>query len=560
MARQSAPTLLHSFLHWEKTKPNGVFLTQPTTDGVTDYTWGEVGDQARRLAACIRSLGLPAGSHVALLGKNSAHWVIADIAIMMAGMISVPLYPTMSGGTARYVLDHAETKLLIIGKLDGTSDNWPEIRQSLPPNLPLVALPMAPSEAGTSWAEVMAHAPLTDVATPGKDDVATIVYTSGSTGRPKGVVHSFASMLAIQRGLESRNGVLPSDRLLSYLPLAHVAERMMEGMALYYGLHIFFTQSLATFSEDIARARPTVFLSVPRLWTKFRQGVDEALPPRKQAILFAIPGVSRLIKRKILRKLGLDQVRMAASGTAPIPPDLIHWYKRLGLQVLEGYGMSENFAMSHFTERGRIVPGQVGTCFAGVDARIDETGEILVRSPGQMLRYHREPDLTAAAMTPDGFLRTGDRGTIDRHGALTITGRTKDIFKTAKGKYVAPVPIENAIQLPGIEAVCVMGAGRSAPIALLLPSAEKRAELADPAARAAIASLIRKELAEVNTTLEPHERLGLAVLVDDDWTPGNGCLTPTLKIVRAKLEEEYGKAEFLPADPRVVVLGGAARD
>jgi len=536
---EALPTLLHRFLHWEAVQPDAVFLTQPAGDRRSDVTWAMAGQEARRLATQLTALGLPRGSRVALLGKNSAHWVIADVAIMMAGLVSVPIYPTMSGETVGYVLDHAEVRLLIIGKLDDGADNWREIKAALPRDVPILALPSAPAGAGTSWHHVLAREPLRHVRLPDPSDICTIIYTSGSTGRPKGVVHSYASMIAIQPVLVRRNDIVPTDRLLSYLPLAHVAERLMEGMAIYNGLRIFFVESLATFSRDIALARPTVFLSVPRLWVKFKQGVDASIAPGLQRWLFAVPGVSTIVKRSVLRKLGLDQVRVATSGSAPISPEVIRWYQRVGLDLLEGYGMSENFGMSHCTEMGRIVPGQVGTPMEGVDARIDEAGEILVRSPGQMVGYYREPVLTAASLTDDGFFRTGDRGVIDARGALTITGRTKDIFKTAKGKYVAPVPIENAIQLPGIDAVCVLGADRAAPYVLLLPSPELRQDLADEKQGEVITAMIAQKLKALNASLEPHERLSHAILVDDEWTSANGLLTPTLKIVRAAIESLY---------------------
>jgi long-chain acyl-CoA synthetase len=535
----AATTLLHCFLHWEATRGDKVFLTQPIGDDLIHLSWAAAGGDARRLATKLAALGLPRGASVALLGKNSAHWVIADIAIMMAGLVSVPIYPTMSGSAVRYILDHADVRLVIVGKLGDGGDNWKDIEAALPRDIPILALPLAPPISAISWESVLGQKPLGDVSLPDAGDICTIIYTSGSTGRPKGVVHSYASMIAIQPISVQRNSIVPTDRLLSYLPLAHVAERLMEGMAIYNGLRLFFVESLSTFSRDIARARPTVFLSVPRLWVKFKQGVDASINPGLQRRLFSIPGLSTIVKRSLLRKLGLDQVRVAISGSAPIAPDMIRWYQRLGLEVLEGYGMSENFGMSHCTEVGRVVPGQVGAPMEGVQARLDDTGELLVQSPGQMIGYHRDRDLTLASLTDDGFFRTGDRGTIDLQGRLTITGRTKDIFKTAKGKYVVPAPIENAIQLAGVDAVCVLGTNRAAPFVLLLPSPELRQHLADETQFESLAAAIAKQLRILNASLEPHERLSHAVLVDDEWTSANGLLTPTLKIIRSAIEEMY---------------------
>ena len=307
------PTLLHSFLDWEGKTPGAIFLTQPVGGGhVEDHHWRAVGDQARRFAAYLRLLDLPPASNIAILGKNSAHWIIADIAIMMAGHVSVPLYTTLNGASARYILDHAEARLLILGKLDGSNDNWPEIEQHLPAGLPLVSLPMSPRRDIAQWDVIVAdHLPLQAVNDPAPGDLCTIVYTSGSTGTPKGVMHSYGSMIAVQEPLRQHSNVVPTDRILCYLPLAHVAERMSEGLALYNGLHVFFSESLATFPDDLRRARPTIFFSVPRLWVKFRQGVDTRLSPRRQRLLFTLPGIAHLARRRVLA--GLWGSTMSAS-------------------------------------------------------------------------------------------------------------------------------------------------------------------------------------------------------------------------------------------------------
>src|SRR5262245_20394797 len=223
----SDTTLVHRFLHWEQAQPDAVYLTQPHADGtVADYTWKEVGDQARRMAAYLQSLQLPPQSNIAILGTNSAHWIIADLATWMAGHVSVPLYPTLSADTAQYIFDHCNPRLMFVGKLDGKTDGWNEIRKVLPSQMPLIALPMAPLPDAPQWDAVIAgHEPLKDVRLPAPHDLATIVYTSGSTGRPKGVMHSFGTIYAYAQGACEFNGFTNADRVLSYLPLAHVAER-----------------------------------------------------------------------------------------------------------------------------------------------------------------------------------------------------------------------------------------------------------------------------------------------------------------------------------------------
>jgi len=291
MNDQERHTLLHSFLHWEQVQPEVVYLTEPRPDGsVKEFTWREVGDQARRMASHLRSLGLPAQSKFALLGKNSAHWLMADLAIWMAGHVSVPLYTTMNADTARYVLDHGDVKLLFVGKLDGKSDNWFQISSALPPDLAMIGLPMSPpltAHGASLWDDIISTSPpLKDVHRPTPGELATIIYTSGSTGMPKGVMHSFRSIAAYAKGSASYTNASADDRLLSYLPLAHAAERaFVESISLYSGCHVYFSDSLETFTADLQRAQPTLFISMPRLWYKFYAAITAKLPATMQALL-----------------------------------------------------------------------------------------------------------------------------------------------------------------------------------------------------------------------------------------------------------------------------------
>lgn len=544
MVDPHASTLLHRFLDWEREQPQAVYLTQPQPDGrVVDYSWAEVGGQARRMAAHLHSLRLPPRSQIGLLGKNSAHWIIADLAIMMAGHVSVPLYPTLGAESARYILDHCEARLLFVGKLDGVSDNWPRIEAALPAALPLIGLPLSPRADIPQWNDlILQQQPLRQVHDAQPDEMCTIVYTSGSTGQPKGVMHSYRAMLAPAPAIAEAIGMSRADRMLSYLPLAHIAERaLIETSSLYFGLRVFFCNNQSSFIADVQRARPTIFFSVPRLWTKFRQAIDEKLPPARQRMLLALPLLSRLLKRKILRGLGLDRARIAITGSAPLPSDVIDWYRSLGLELLDVYGMTENFALSHGCRPGQVRVGYVGTCQYGVEARIDSNGELLVKSPGQMLGYYKLPEQTAQDTLPDGFFRTGDRGEFDEQGRLRITGRVKELFKTARGKYVAPVPIEVKLgNHPRLESVCVTGPGQARPFALLLLAEDARRELAgDSGACEDLGADLERLMDQVNATLEDHERLDFMVVVRQPWTIESGLLTPTLKIRRDAIEHRY---------------------
>ena len=292
---------------------------------------------------------------------------------------------------------------------------------------------------------------------------------------------------------------------------------------------------------DLNRAQPTIFVSVPRLWLKFQLGVFRKMPPEKLARLIRIPLLNRVIKKKILTGLGLQHVRLAASGSAPIPPDLIQWYRDLGLELLEGYGMSEDFAYSHATIPGKGRVGYVGSPMPGVEVKISDEGEILIKSPGNMMGYYKEPEMTAECYTEDGFFKTGDRGERDEEGRLKITGRVKELFKTSKGKYVAPAPIENLLNNHSeVEACCVTGSGNPQPYALILPAEELRPKLGDPAERERFEGELTALLHSVNKEVEAFERLQFLVVVKDPWVIENGFLTPTMKIKRSKIEDTYG--------------------
>ncbi len=537
----ASKTLVHCLLHWEKVQPNAVYFTQPYPDGrIVDYTWAEVAGQVRRMATHLKSLNLPPQSNIARLGRNSAHWIMADLACWMAGHVTVPLYPTLNADTASYIIKHCEAKLLLLGKMDGTADGWNEMQHGIPRELPVISLPMSPRKDTPQWEEIIARTQPQELPLPKSDDIATIVYTSGSTGYPKGVVHCFRAMAQVANGVRNLFPVTEQDRMLSYLPLAHVAERAaVESMSLYFGFRVYFANSLDTFIEDLRRARPTLFFSVPRLWTKFYLGINEKLPPSRQKFLFNLPLIGKLIKKKILTQLGLQDVRAAITGAAPLPPDIINWYRGLGLELLEMYGMSENFGYSHANRPGHTRVGYVGNSNPGVECKIGENGEVLVKSPGQMLGYYKNPEKTAEDLTPDGFFKTGDMGEIDEQGRLRITGRVKELFKTSKGKYVAPVPIENRFNHPKVEVVCVAGASQPQPHALAMLSLDAQKELAGGGDRGAFAAELQMLLDKVNAQLDPHEALDFVVVVKEQWTMENGFLTPTMKIKRNVIEKHY---------------------
>jgi long-chain acyl-CoA synthetase len=372
--------------------------------------------------------------------------------------------------------------------------------------------------------------------------MATIIYTSGTTGNPKGVMQNFLGLAWALSSGAKRVTFGDNERMLSYLPLAHVAERILveQGM-LRYGGRIFFADSLETFVQDMNRARPTIFFSVPRLWVKFQQGVYSKLPPAKLKFLLMLPLIGGLLRHKLLKGLGLDQCRLAAGGAAPMPSDLLAWYRDLGLDLIEVYGMTENCAISHATLPGTFRPGTVGFPYDGVESRIDPgTGEIQMRCPSVMMGYFKDPEQTAATMTADGWLRTGDKGLVEKDGCLRITGRVKDIFKTSKGKYVAPAPIEDMLVThPDIEACAVTGANFAQPLGIVMLAPDSVKRVADAGERAALTRSLEEHLKSVNARLEAHEQLDCLAVITTNWTPENGLVTPTFKVKRPKIEDAY---------------------
>ena len=529
-------------LHWERVRGDEIYLTQPRDGGVDDYTWRDAVGQARRVAHWMRRQAwFSPGVRVAILGKNSAHWLMADFACWLAGAISVPVYPNSSAAYIRSVLDHSGASMVFLGKMD----RWEQLDSSLAEALPVVCLPHAPAQPGKSWDSIVSETPpLGDeaIARPGPEDTATLVYTSGTTGKPKGVMLPFRAIAFSPQGSFDRFGLSEQDRLLSYLPLAHVAERwVVEANSLRAGFRVFFVERLDTFAADLRRAEPTVFIGVPRIWVKFQQGIFEKIPRKALDWVFALPVVGKIARKAILKKLGLHTCRMAGCGAAPLPPDIIAWYRGLGLDLLEGYGMSENFGASHACKPGLMKVGYVGYPFTGVEARLSPEGEVQMRSDGLMTGYYQNPTETAAAFTPDGWLKTGDKGQMDPDGNLKIVGRVKEEFKSSKGKYIAPAPIENRLGAhEWLETVCVTGAGKAQPFALAALAPDAAARFDEAVFRLDAEKRLGEHLAAVNAGLEPHERLSFLALTRTAWTPENGLCTPTLKVRRLAVDERYG--------------------
>ncbi len=523
----------------EKERPDDVYMVQPLGAGkLREYTWKQVVDESRRMAAYLKAQGFAPGSSIAILSKNCAEFIMSDLAIWMAGYTSCAIYPTLDPETVNYIITHSESKFLFVGKLD----IWDKLKKGVPEGLPRVSYSLSPPNDYPTWSKIVEETePIEGRPTRDADDVALLFYTSGSTGKPKGVENTFKNMAAAATGELAIFHLTPQDRYISYLPLAHSFETMVGlNLMLAAGCKVFFAEALDTFVQDLNRAQPTLFVSVPRLWLKFQAGVFKKMPPKKLNLLLKIPILSGIVRKKILKGLGLDQVRWAISGSAPMPPALIQWYRDLGLELLEGYGMTENFSFSHCSMPAKTRVGYVGNTWPDVECKIGENDEILVRGGGTMKGYHKMPEATAEVITEDGWLRTGDQGSIDEEGRLKITGRIKELFKTSKGKYVHPVPLENMINACNhVEQSVVSGVGYPQPMAMVMLAEGVRERQTDPAVREEVNAALKALIEEINGKVAGFEKLQFIAVSSKEWTIDEGMLTPTMKIRRAQIEAAF---------------------
>ena len=523
---------LEKLYQWSASKPEKTFLRQPFNGEWLHFSWEKSNDEIRRMAAYLRSLNLPPQSKIAIISKNCAHWIMSDLAIMMAGHISVPLYPTIPADLIRFCLEHCEAKVAFIGKLD----DWAVQKSGLPDNVKGISFPLWTEPGYENWNDIIEKTePFKENFIPKGSDIATIIYTSGTTGLPKGVVqtvHAFS--YAATWALSEMKDLSDNERFFSYLPLSHIAERMLVEMGgVYCGATISFAESLDTFPANLKDTKPTVFLAVPRIWTKFQMGILSKMPQSRLDILLKIPIVNKLIKNKIKEGLGLDQAKYLLTGAAPMPVVVMNWFEKLDFIICEAYAMTENCAYSHLTRKENRKAGYVGTAMPNCEVRLSEEGEIQVKSDCTMLEYFKEPEKTKEAITEDGFLCTGDEGKIDEEGFLKITGRIKDIFKTDKGKYVAPAPIELELSKNTfIEQVCVVGANLPQTMALVVLSLDAKKETKE-----VVENSLQETMVEVNKLFDKHEKMKKVIIMHEEWTIENNLLTPTMKVKRNILEK-----------------------
>jgi long-chain acyl-CoA synthetase len=534
---------IENFYHWEKLNPNKAFLKQPYSKEWKTITYAEAGAEARKMLAALRKLGLQKGDHIGILSKNCYHWILADLAIMMGGFVSVPFYASLQGEQLDVVVNDSEIKLLFVGKLE----QWSEETHQIPENVKIIKFPHYKGNAkinkGLSWDNLIAENEAdNNVLIPNIDDLWTILYTSGTTGKPKGVMHSYKNPALVIRGEELAHYVgifkVPNQKYLSFLPLNHVGERIgTEINCLATGGTMSFGESLESFVKNLQDTQATFFFAVPRIWTKFYEGVTSKMNKNVLNILFAIPFVSSFIKKKIKFGLGLADAKIVATGAAITPAFLKEWYKKLDIHLIEAYGMTEVCGAISYGVDLNTPYDSVGKPVPFCEIKLDpETQEILMKTPYMMLGYFKSPEKTAEVLK-DGWLHSGDRGFIDQNGYVKVIGRINDAFKTSKGKFVIPNPIEQKFEKNEfVENICLCGYSIPQPIALVTLN-----ENAKNTSKEDIKKAFETSLNIINKKTASYEKVAKVVILPQPWTEQNGLLTPTLKVKRPVVDDTFGK-------------------
>lgn len=533
----------------------------------------------------MRSLGIGPGDRFALLAENRWEWAVVDFAMMTAGIVSVPIYPTLPPSEVRYLLEHSESR----GIFCSTAEQVGKV-QEVQGDLPLLESVISFDETG-----VRGVTPLQDLIGDGPadedgmasfesavqrvrpGDLASIIYTSGTTGVPKGVMLSHGNMATNIR--DSTLAVTSSDTALSFLPLSHVAERLADYVYYDSGVTVAYAESIETVAANMAEVRPTIALAVPRFYEKVHGKVLAAIaqaPPVRQKIFHwsvavgmaampyqlagkSLPGLlglkhlvaDRLVFSKLRGRLG-GRMRWFVSGAAPLARHLAEFFYVLGIPIYEGYGLTETSPLVSINTQENLRFGSVGKVIPNVEVRIAEDGEILVRGPNIMQGYFKMADQTAEVMDGEWF-HTGDIGEMDSDGYLSITDRKKDMFKTSGGKYIVPAPIESRLKSsPLIETAVVIAQARKHPSALIVPDFAALRDWAESegidasdnrtlCSNLAVHERVMDDVEELCAGMARFERIKKIALLSEDFTIDGGELTPTMKVRRKQVNEKYAR-------------------
>jgi len=575
-------TIPHRVLRQATTRPSTIAYQAKVNGRWQPTTWRMYVDQIRTCARALMALGLPRGGKVSILGFNRPEWVIFGHAAMMAGGAPAGIYTTCSPEEVQYIVHHSESVVVLVenaeqlAKIKAKRDQLPLLKY-------VVTMRGAQGTGADvlTWDDMMAKSESVSDAELDKRidaieqaDLATLIYTSGTTGPPKGVMLSHGNLAWTARTLIDMGGAPEGDVSLSYLPLSHIAEQMCTiHMPATMGSTVYFAESIEKVPENLKDARPTVFFGVPRIWEKFHAAMAAKLGettgakkrlvewargvcarvnayrdrgeavPRRLALQYRL--ADRLVISKIKEAIGFERARELFSGAAPIAPDVLAFFSSLDLPIHEIYGQSEDSGPTSCNLEGRTKLGTVGPPIPGIEVKIADDGEILVRGPHVFMGYLKEPEATAEAMR-DGWLCTGDLGAFDADGFLTITGRKKEIIITAGGKNIAPKNIEAAIkELPLVGEAVVIGDRRKYLTALVTLEPTVLGKV--PADQ--IRSTIQARIDEVNLTLARVEQVKKFAILDRPFGIDTGELTPTMKLKRKVIAQKYApQIEAMYAD------------
>ena len=536
-------------------------------------SWKTYADEVRQVGAALMALGVEAGQPVCILGANRPEWVIFDVGAMAAGAIPAGIYTTSSPSECAYILNHCEAPVVLVEneaqwqKIAAVRDELPHLRHVVLMRGGAIDDPMV-----IGWDDFMSRgaAPNLDerLAALRPDTVSTLIYTSGTTGRPKGVMLTQDNLSWTASQALDLVGASEKERVLSYLPLSHIAEQMFTiHIAAVVGYPIYYAESIDKLLENLLEVKPTMFFGVPRVWEKFHAGVAEKLSgahgakaklaERATAVGRQVTGrrirglgaagtavaqyklFDKLVYSKVKGGLGLDECRIAVSGAAPIAPEVLEFFAGFGLPIYEVYGQSEDTGPTTFNVPGKAKFGTVGPPFPGVEVKIADDGEIIVRGRNVFAGYFKDQEATDETLH-DGWLHTGDLGEFDSDGFLTITGRKKDIIITAGGKNVAPKLLEGGIRNhPLVAEVVVIGDRRKFLTALVGLDAEavgrymKEQGLSGPPDKCEeIRAEIQQAVDAVNTEMARVEQIKKFTILPRELSIAEGELTPTLKVKR----------------------------
>ncbi len=514
--------------------PQQIWLRDRSGDRYTDWTWTDANSEINAVAAWLEERYGASKTNVVLLSRNRAHWMLADLAIVGSGNVTVPMFTTLPAATAQYIFDFTDTRLLILGE----TDNWDAVKDTLPDSIDIVTLPGVEIDSPhITWEQIVSESSGQRPKFTGKpDDLVSIVFTSGTTGVPKGVMQTHDSMIKPMLRSMKLFTLREHPQFLSYLPLSHIAERQLVAvMSVLSAGTVTFNESLATLLRDMASTKPNFFFGPPRVWEQLQQGILAKMGSQR-ALDDALAKDSDGVGLQVRSMLGLDDTDYLLTAAAPTPPALIHWHEKLGLVIMEGFGQTEIMVTAANTTKHRKV-GSIGRLADEVELKITDEGELAFKAPGTAIGYYKMPEKTAETFI-DGWVHTGDKGHVDANGFVYLTGRVKDYFKTIHGKFVAPPPIESSFSdNDWTEQLCLLGRGYSKTVVVCVLS-----EMARKQDRAVIEEALLEQAVKVNDQVEKHARIGAVIVTTEPWTIENEVLTPTLKIRREKVEKRFGES------------------